>query len=146
MWKGTKERPRTPCASPCCPCSAKPHLAWPPRLWLCVLRQATGLAVGCKLRIVGLLQVSRPNSVANFPGWVPQQRGSLGLAQQDSRECSLETRSQKASRWAGARSKEAVTMVYDCEASSRDRAPLQTLKPSSLNQSSESRGGFTNLW
>ena len=35
-------------------------------------------------------------------------------------------------------------MVYHCEASSGDKMPLQTPKPSSLSESSESTGGFGN--
>ena len=36
-------------------------------------------------------------------------------------------------------------MVYHCEASLRDRTPLQTLKPPPLRESSESTAGFGNL-
>ena len=35
-------------------------------------------------------------------------------------------------------------MIYHCEASSGNRTPLQTLKPGSLSESSDSRGGVGN--
>ena len=74
-----------------------------------------------------------PCGVARFARRVPQRPSSLGLAKQDSRKCSLETTYQMASHWAGACSKEPVTVVYQCDASSKNTAPLQTVKLSSIS-------------
>ena len=90
--------------------------------------------MACKLRIPGhsaeeisaaRLQVLRPNTAAQFPGWVPQWCGSLGSAQHASHECVFAIRSQDASRWARGCYKEPFTMVHHCEASSHEVVRLQ---------------------